>query len=94
MDKQLIKKAEQAASDPRMTRAMRAMMGMANNQLQVTSFIAGMVWTVRSSMSGSPKEYMVVHNAEGWACECPDFQRRGQDCKHILAVHLLTESRI
>ncbi len=85
---------EQAVNDPRLTRAMRALMGLVNRQLKVTPFILKRVWSIESTMSGKPRQYMVAHNAEGWVCTCPDFQKRGQDCKHILAVKLIEERRI
>lgn len=94
MDKNLVKKAEQAANDPRTTRAMLALLGLANGKLRVSPFIVGKVWIVSSTMSGESHEYMVGQTAQLWACDCKDWQKRQQDCKHILAVKLLTEGRV
>jgi len=81
------------ANDPKTARAVRAMLGMVNRQIKVSPFIAGRIWVVESSMSGSLREYMVCRGDE-WSCTCPDFQKRRQDCKHILAVRLLVEQRV
>jgi len=88
------KRIEKAAQDPRLARAMRAMIGMANGQLSVESFIPDRFWSVFSTMSGKPHEYMVAKGGGGWACDCPDYQKRHQECKHILAVKLLVEGRV
>jgi len=89
------KKIEKAAQDPRLARAIRAMIGMASGQLSVEPFVIGRFWVVHSTMSGKPHEYMVAKLDDGgWACDCPDFQKRHQECKHILAVKLLVEGRV
>lgn len=81
--------------DPKMARFMRAAMGMANQQLRILPFVKGKIWTVESTMSGKLREYMVCKgDDQGWSCTCPDHQKRGQDCKHILAVKLIVEQRI
>jgi len=83
--------------DPRKARALRAMMGLVNRQLRVIPFVAGKLWTVESSMSGKPREYTVAHGVVPgftWACTCPDWQKRHEDCKHILAVRLLVEQQV
>lgn len=90
----LVKKAEQAASDPQTSRVVRAMIGLANGQIQVSPFVTGKIWIVRSSMSGGNNEYVVGRTEQKWACDCPDWQKRQQDCKHIMSVKLLTEGRI
>jgi predicted nucleic acid-binding Zn finger protein len=83
------------ANDPKTARAVRAMLGMVNRQIKVSPFIAGRIWVVESSMSGSLREYMVCRGDE-WSCTCPDFQKRGHQtpCKHILAARLLVEQRV
>ena len=89
------KRIEKAAQDPRLARAMRAMIGMANGQLSVEPYIPDRFWSVYSTMSGKPHEYMVAKlDDDGWACDCPDYQKRHQECKHILAVKLITEGRV
>lgn len=90
-----MKNIEKAASDPRLARAMRAMIGMANGQLEIAPYITGRVWSVNSTMSSrKPHEYMVARGKDGWVCNCPDFRRRHQDCKHILAVRLIVEGHV
>lgn len=89
------KKLTDAAQDPRLARAMRAMLGMAQGQLTISPFIPGKIWEVDSTMSGKPNQYMVAKLSDGsWACDCPDFQKRHQDCKHIMAVKLLVEGKV
>src|SRR5271157_2905953 len=36
--------------------------------------------------------YSVAQGGAGMTCTCPDFQSRGQPCKHIMAVELLAVS--
>ncbi len=43
-------------------------------------------WTV-PSQSGNGS-YTVILGDDGALCECPDFELRGKDCKHITAVKL------
>lgn len=84
------------------TRVNRALMGMANRQLRITSFVAGRIWSVTSTMSGL-HEYTVtygirqdawdgtlhpIHEYPVWECNCPDFLKRGVPCKHIYAVKI------
>jgi len=89
------KRIEKAALDPRLARAMRAMIGMANGQLSVEPYITDRYWSVYSTMSGKPHEYMVEKFDDGcWACNCPDYQKRHQECKHILAVKLISEGHV
>ena len=40
----------------------------------------------------SDKNYKVT-NISGWNCECPDFQNRHADCKHIHAIKLWIKLR-
>jgi predicted nucleic acid-binding Zn finger protein len=77
-----------------MARFMRAAMGMVNHQLRIQPFVKDKIWTVESTMSGKLREYMVCKGDQGWSCTCPDYQKRGQDCKHILAVRLIAEQRV
>jgi SWIM zinc finger len=30
--------------------------------------------------------YNVIEEADGMICDCPDFEQRGEICKHILSV--------
>lgn len=92
--KQFVKDAE---GDPRKYRITRAMMGLANGQMQIEPFVAGKLWAVTSSMSGKSREYLVVHDTVpgyDWACSCPDWRKRRADCKHVMAVRLLVEQRV
>ncbi len=41
----------------------------------------------------SNKKYRVVHRGNDWTCECPDFQFRDVECKHILSVKLWLEMK-
>lgn len=47
----------------------------------------GRGWVV-PSQSGKGY-YNVVQEGTGLACTCPDFQLRGQPCKHVLAVQIV-----
>lgn len=44
----------------------------------------GELWVVPSQSSGSA--YIVDPDAESPSCTCPDFEERGQRCKHVYAV--------
>ena len=51
----------------------------------------GSVWVVPSqSHSGS---YVVTQKADAamptWDCSCPDYETRGQPCKHVIAVEMV-----
>jgi uncharacterized Zn finger protein len=97
MDKSLKQFMKGAEGDPRRNRIMRAMMGLANGQLRVAPFMARKLWTVASSMSGESREYLVARETVPgfeWACNCPDWQKRHTDCKHILAVKIVTQARV
>src|SRR5215207_5679817 len=49
----------------------------------------GRIWWV-SSETDAAKEYAVaIFKGGPWVCNCPDFQRRKQWCKHGLSVALL-----
>jgi len=48
----------------------------------------GRVWHVTSETDAS-KVYIVTVQGGPWRCNCPDFQRREDWCKHGLAVALL-----
>jgi putative transposase len=39
------------------------------------------------SQSGNGS-YRITKNDLGWSCTCPDHQRRGVECKHVIAVKL------
>jgi transposase-like protein len=45
---------------------------------------------VPSQSSG--KKYNVTH-LDGWSCSCPDFQKRGLECKHIHATKFFLKLR-
>ncbi len=53
------------------------------------------VWSAQSSRQ-RPKTYNVGYKpATGqWRCTCPDFQKRGQACKHILVTQLYHQQRV
>lgn len=40
----------------------------------------------------SDKKYKVIHE-QAWSCDCPDFQKRKQECKHIKAIKLFLKLR-
>jgi len=44
-------------------------------------------YLVRSS--DLEKSYKVAWNGRGWVCECKDFEKRVQSCKHVYAVLFL-----
>src|SRR4030042_5730467 len=44
------------------------------------------------SQSGNGK-YRVSNNGSDWTCECPDFQKRKADCKHIYSVRFYLKIR-
>src|SRR5262249_39602538 len=48
-------------------------------------------WTV-PSQSGNGS-YTVLLDEHGALCDCPDFELRGKDCKHIMAVKLFAKRR-
>jgi transposase len=50
------------------------------------------LWVV-PSQSGSGK-YHVHHGGETCHCTCPDFEKRGQKCKHIYAVEFTIEREV
>jgi SWIM zinc finger len=50
------------------------------------------VWVV-PSQSGNGK-YHVHHAGETCHCTCPDFEKRGQKCKHIYAVEYTIEREV
>src|SRR5215207_3141990 len=53
----------------------------------------GRIYWVQSE-TDADKEYAVALFKGGpWVCNCPDFQRRKQWCKHGLAVALLKKSQ-
>lgn len=43
------------------------------------------MWAI-PSQSGKGKYIVTRHRSERWACDCPDFQKRGIACKHIYSV--------
>jgi transposase len=55
------------------------------------SFQAG-AWQVHSQTEN--RYYKVNPSATAAACECEDFQLRGQACKHVLAVRQLLERQL
>lgn len=44
------------------------------------------------SQSDSTKKYKVMHE-QSWSCDCPDFTKRKQECKHIKAIKLFLKLR-
>ena len=89
--------AVEILANPRWARAQRAIQGLAQGKLRVSVFVVGRLWVVQSTMSGRSQEYMVGRNVvkgSEWSCTCPDFQKREQECKHIMAVKLLIEQHI
>lgn len=79
---------------PEQKRMIRAAQGLAEGQIQVTPLFVSLTsnttgYLVRSTMSGSAKEYVVVAKDGQMACSCPDFERRQPcPCKHIFAVQM------
>jgi transposase len=51
----------------------------------------GDMWIVPSQTSG--KKYTVSLNSESTSCTCPDYEARGQACKHIFAAQLLAHQK-
>ncbi len=45
------------------------------------------------SQSSKAKKYKVTH-FDDWTCECPDFQNRKIECKHIQSIELFLKVRI
>ncbi len=45
------------------------------------------------SQSNKAKKYKVTH-FDDWTCECPDFQNRRIECKHIQSIELFLKVRI
>jgi hypothetical protein len=39
----------------------------------------------------SNKTYNVVWVAKRWTCSCADFTKRLRDCKHVYAIHYLSD---
>jgi hypothetical protein len=44
-------------------------------------------WHVPSQMDDVIR-YVVGKSRDSWTCDCDDFARRGEECKHCLAVRL------
>jgi transposase len=50
-------------------------------------------WIVPSSVNASRK-YTVRDSAHGCSCTCPDFEERGQACKHVFAVRFVIQREL
>lgn len=81
----------------------RALVGAAAGMLRIVgreTFIAAdgkaIVWQVWSVMSNrrKPNTYLVGLKGGAWRCSCPDFQKRGLPCKHILYVQVIHQQRV
>lgn len=46
-------------------------------------------WMVQSQ--SQPKRYRVAKRPSGFRCDCPDFEDRGEPCKHIFAVEFVIQ---
>jgi hypothetical protein len=50
------------------------------------------VWLVPSQSANG--QYQVHHHGDDCRCTCPDFEKRGQKCKHIYAVEYTIEREV
>ena len=44
----------------------------------------------RYQVSGGAEPHSVLKRADGWSCDCADFQFARGSCKHVLAVGLVS----
>ncbi len=56
--------------------------------LQCRYFPKSQKWELRISSSTGSGYYQVEFTSESASCSCPDFERRGRPCKHMLCVLL------
>ena len=47
----------------------------------------------RYEVSGGAEPHSVLKQADGWGCDCADFQFAGGFCKHVLVVRLVSGDR-
>lgn len=73
--------------DARIARMKRAVEGLECGAIQVSPYTEGR-WVVYSSNGEGEKEYVVEKRSSKYVCTCPDYQKRGGECKHIFAVKL------
>lgn len=52
-------------------------------------FLKGDDWMVPAQ--SQPGRYRVARGPQGFACDCPDFESRGEPCKHIFAVEFVMQ---
>lgn len=43
----------------------------------------------RYRVTGGAEPHSVLKQADGWGCDCADFQFAGGFCKHVVAVRLV-----
>lgn len=52
---------------------------------------AGSAWLVPSQSDNTSRRYRVTRTPDGPHCTCPDFELRGQTCKHGYAVEIVVK---
>lgn len=86
-------------------RLQKGLIGAASGTIKIVSRTSGkapdgssvIVWEIFSRQS-NPKgaTYFVGFKPASaeWRCTCPDFQKRGHHCKHILLVMIQYQQRV
>lgn len=87
-----------------MNRLHRGLTGVASGLMRIVSRMSSkapygnavLLWEIESKMTSKGATYFVGYKpATGeWRCTCPDFQKRGQPCKHILMCQVYHQQRV
>ncbi len=76
-----------SSSDPHYDRVVRAF-EQPLRLLQCKYYPTSAKWELRISSSTGGGHYDIMFNHKKASCTCPDFERRGKPCKHMLCVLL------
>ena len=75
-------------SNPRQLRAL----GILSSGIEAIIRESKYYYRVKSQSRKGYYDVHIYHN--GWKCDCPDFEARQQDCKHIYAVQFSMQLRL